>query len=385
MTMKHKYYINLYEKLLSNSLSEREKAQWYTYINDPENQSDLQHLLDEHWRMLDERAVYSYLPAEREDKLVQEIFWLSPKTKRRFYFAKWQVGAAASAIAATLIAVWFMALHLTGQDQVLPGGNHAYVVLEDGTRVDLDEQHTQLNARNGLLQYTDGQLISAKLHTDRSNKATLVTPRGGQYQIILQDGTRVWLNADSQLEYPTTFAAEQPREVYIKGEAYFEVAHDKKRPFIVNSPEQRVNVLGTKFVVSAYNDVSGTQTTLLSGSVELRTTKQRILLEPNQQAVLDRGTFHVKPVHAQDELAWIKGEFVFNNETLQSISEKLERWYKVEFIFSQERLKDVKIAGTLSRFEQIDEVLELLSQVADVKFERDNRDIHVYDRERRDK
>lgn len=260
-------------------------------------------------------------------------------------------------------------------DDVAPGGNRATVTLSDGTVVELDEAQEGIVSSSTGLSYADGQkVIEAAAEV---SYVTLSTPRGGQYQITLPDGSKVWLNAESSITYPTSFAGQQ-RKVELRGEAYFEVAkqHSTQNPqtasrFIVSSAGQEVTVLGTHFNINAYPDEKEIKTTLLEGSVQVSTLhpSQNTILKPNQQAILTGTSLSVKTVYSEDEVAWKNGYFMFNNESLESIMKTIGRWYALEIQYEDPTLKKETFFGTMSKFENSSKVLNMLERTDIVQFE----------------
>jgi len=269
--------------------------------------------------------------------------------------------------------------------KVAPGGNKAYLTLADGKTISLtDANNGQLAEQAGIsIQKTgDGQLVyrMAKRNEEAVGKInTVTTPKGGQYQIVLPDGSKVWLNAASTLSFPTSFASMKNRFVELKGEAYFEVAKDRTKPFIVKSNEQKVEVLGTHFNINAYVDEENTKTTLLEGSVRVSGSGifgDNALLKPNQQSVLTGNTIKVLPVDPESAIDWKNGYFSFNKEDLPTIMRKISRWYDVEIVY-QGNYTGNDFTGVVSRNKDVSEVLNLLELTGLVHFKTEGRRIVV--------
>lgn len=268
---------------------------------------------------------------------------------------------------------------------VVPGGNKAYLTLADGKVISLtDAGKGQLAEQAGISirKTADGQVVyeAEKQEADAAGKTnTVTTPRGGQYQIVLPDGTRVWLNAASTLSFPTAFAGLKNRVVELKGEAYFEVAKDKSKPFIVKTTQQQVEVLGTHFNINAYADEENTRTTLLEGSVKVAAMgvlSQSAVLKPNQQAILADNTLTVAAVDPEMAIDWKTGNFSFNKESLPAIMRKISRWYDVEIVY-QDNYTGNDFTGIVSRKKQVTEVLDLLELTGLVHFKIEGRRITV--------
>nr|WP_121270985.1 FecR family protein [Pedobacter schmidteae] len=277
------------------------------------------------------------------------------------------------------------AAHVSHAGLVVPGGNKAYLTLADGKVISLtDAGKGQLAEQAGISirKTADGQVVyqAEKQEADAAGKTnTVTTPRGGQYQIVLPDGTRVWLNAASTLSFPTAFAGLRNRVVELKGEAYFEVAKDKSKPFIVKTSKQQVEVLGTHFNINAYANEENTRTTLLEGSVKVAAMgllSQSAVLKPNQQAILANNTLTVATVDPEMAIDWKTGNFSFNKESLPAIMRKISRWYDVEIVY-QDNYTGNDFTGIVSRKKQVTEVLELLELTGLVHFKIEGRRITV--------
>lgn len=269
-------------------------------------------------------------------------------------------------------------------DEIIPGGNKAYLTLANGKRISLTEaENGTLAEQEGvtITKTDDGQLIynvgntSAKVGASAFN--TIETPNGGQYQVRLPDGTKVWLNAASMLKYPLNFGKKE-RRVELNGEGYFEVAENKSKPFRIKTDRQEVTVLGTHFNVNNYKDETNTTTTLLTGSISLLNlvSSEKVILKPNDQGVLSGKTLNVQQVNAEDAIAWKNGEFLFNDEPLESIMRQISRWYDVEVEYIGINPTD-RFGGSISRFENVSNVLEKLELTGGVHFKIHNRTIIV--------
>lgn len=309
------------------------------------------------------------------------------------YRSLWLKTAAAAAILFVLGAgLWFTIRQTRPGERVMmvndvaPGGNKAFLTLSNGKRIALTSAfHGKLAEEAGvrITKTKDGQLVYEIEANHGPHKADAVnsieTPRGGQYEIRLPDGTGIWLNAASKLSYPLTFSGKAKRQVELSGEAYFEVAKDKAHPFIVKSVQQEVEVLGTHFNVNSYKDEINTTTTLLEGAVRIRTTDHHeAVLKPGQQSLLTgRGPITVADVKTDVAMAWKKGEFEFSGESLDGIMRKISRWYDVEVIYEDPALKNEIFSGGISRFEHVSDVLKKLSLTEAVRFKIEGRRIFI--------
>ena len=254
-----------------------------------------------------------------------------------------------------------------------PGSNRATLVWADGSHIELSGSHSGLIVGKELAYEDGSQLSKAK-----TAFATLKTPKGGQYRIELPDGTKVWLNAASSLQYPAHFDGDQ-RKVMLSGEAYFEVAHNTKQPFVVETSRQHLSVLGTVFNINAYEDEEQTTTTLLEGKVALQSKNKMekpILLEPGKQSILMADQFKVIAVDKQDAVAWKEGKFVFNGSDIYTVMRQIERWYDVEVTYEGD-IANVLFTGSLSRFADIRMVAEKLELTREIKLTIQGRRITV--------
>ncbi|MBT2561712.1 FecR domain-containing protein [Pedobacter sp. ISL-68] len=267
----------------------------------------------------------------------------------------------------------------TLQHDIAPGGNKAVLTLADGSKISLDDARkgelvkqsdaTITKTGNGQLIYS---LVNSAAPSARGGKVadlqnTLSTPQGGQYQLILPDGSHVWLNAASSITYPVVFSGKE-RKVSITGEAYFQVTKNKTRPFIVRLPDQsEVRVLGTHFNINTYADEPVSVTTLLEGSVRVSNGSESKLLVPGQQAMLKSGKLIVSPADTEEAVAWKNGYFRFNDEKIESIMRKLSRWYSIKVSY-EGTPPTGGLNGKVSRFKNISQVLKALEATKTVHF-----------------
>ncbi|GGI23677.1 FecR family protein [Pedobacter mendelii] len=270
------------------------------------------------------------------------------------------------------------------QNDVAPGGNNAFLTLTNGKRIDLSKaENGEIAEQAGIKvsKLANGQLIykisSSATKLSVVNYNTIETPRGGTYMVILPDGSKVWLNAESSLNYPTAFEEKKQRKVHLKGEAYFEVAHDASSPFMVETDNQTVEVLGTHFNVNAYNDEQSVSTTLLQGSVRINAGLAHLLIKPGQQSVLTQQKLKVLPADVDDVIAWKNGLFQFSDENLESVMRKISRWYDVEIEYTDENIKEIPLTGIITHFTKVSKVLRMLELTKQVRFKIEGKKIIV--------
>lgn len=312
------------------------------------------------------------------------------------------VAAAVAAIAFPAISMLFhadferaeplgnrMATTVTTEQDAMPGGNKALLTLADGTTVELDETTngeiseiagmTIKKMANGQIVYeVDATRLGTTAIDDTPRYNRISTPRGGQYQIILPDGTKVWLNSASSLRYPIQFTTDE-RRVELTGEAYFEVTTlesepGRKIPFLVETSTQVIDVLGTQFNINSYADEDAVKTTLLEGSVRvfphasgaIHRDYQGVTLKPNQQAILKGHTLDVVRVSAAESIAWKEGYFNFNEADLATVMRQLARWYDVDVVY-EGAIPRGAYSGKVYRDMSLSKVLDILTY-AEVNF-----------------
>ena len=275
---------------------------------------------------------------------------------------------------------------LTDNAEIRPGSDQARIVFDDGSFVELAAVHTDTVLQDqGLRIYRqeDGSIayeLNGKKEK-RSLYSTIITPKGGEHNLILPDGSKVWVNADSKLRYPMDFGIAS-REMELEGEAYFEVEKaykdGKKLPFIVKTGDQSLKVLGTSFNINSYN--SHITTTLVEGLVELGYdhTKERQYLRPSQQSSFSKSTkdLSIQTVDPFYSIAWRDGKFAFDNASIYKVMDDVARWYDVDIQYEGD-FSGVKYTGTISRFENFKQLLQLIEWTNLVTFKVDGRRVIV--------
>lgn len=242
----------------------------------------------------------------------------------------------------------------------------------DGKIFHLDEQNDWSALEQKGLQVRDSlkQLVCSDLPvTDSISLHQLDIPRGGEYKMVLSDGTKVWLNSESGIQFPVAFG-NNSREITVYGEVYLEVARDEERPFQVVAGAGKVEVLGTKFGISVYPSDQIWETTLVQGSVRVNYGQQTMVLSPGRQAFVVQDKLKEQIVDTDKELAWTRGEFVFEHDRLEEVVKRLSRWYDVEFRFGNDDLKTYVFTGQVSRDNGIDHILDLMERMNVVRFEK---------------
>ncbi|MBC5621324.1 FecR family protein [Butyricimonas hominis] len=267
-------------------------------------------------------------------------------------------------------------LHRQFGEVARPGAERAVLKLFDGKTVVLDSTSGNMliargeNVRvevdsNRLLRYSREDTVVTS-REERKNE--LIVPRGGEYQIVLADGTQVWLNSATKLIFPQNFTGKE-RRVVLSGEAFFEVARDENKPFIVETSRMDVKVLGTRFNVNAYTDNEMVSTTLVDGSVEVASgTQKPITLVPGEQAYGEAGELEKREVNVRLYTSWIDGRFMFNNVELEEIAKQISRWYDVEIFFTNENVKKIRFTGGMVKFKPLDDLIRMIESTSSVCF-----------------
>lgn len=261
---------------------------------------------------------------------------------------------------------------------IIPGTDKAILKMHDGRTVNL-ETDTEGKIGSSSFSVSDGQIKLDDQETDSHispQYTSLETPKGGQYQMILPDGTKVILNAESTIHFSLPFSSTQ-RKVSIQGEVYFEVAKDTKRPFIVTTHQSQIEVLGTQFNVNAY-DKEHIRTTLLEGSIRLNTSKTQLVLIPGQIADIASNDGHISLIktNIDRELSWTKGYFDFKDEPIEEIMRQLARWYDIEVEY-QGDMKGKEYSARILRRDNINDILNKLEATQTIRFKTVGRKVQV--------
>lgn len=294
-----------------------------------------------------------------------------PVTTNPFWRKKW-LPYAAAAVVGLAVVTWSVLgpdgrSHRAEQSagQVVdygPAGNKAMIHLSDGRHFELDEDQNKVYVNDGGITYATGENVAT---TEATAYATITTPRGGVYHLVLSDGTEVTLNAGSSLKYPTAFTGDI-RQVELQGEAFFDVSH-REMPFLVETATHTVEVLGTEFNVNAYGDENWAKTTLVEGSVRLliddssaSLSTEPLFLQPGQQGLIRDGKITASQADMTSELAWINGRFDFNGKKLRQVMREISRWYDVDIEY-EGTVPDIEFFGGTYRSSSLLTILSILA------------------------
>lgn len=410
----------LLQKFFRNEYTAEEKEELALWIDTIGNEDEWKSQLEDVWNQypvmekMDPLKVESVLKKIFEEEKATLNF---PSRKKSRINGMFRVSVMAAAVAGLLITLSIMYVNkhfrpktiiesarqtLTKED-ITPGGNKAVLLLANGKKILLDSAENGslaqlgntriVKLQNGQLTYTNAGAATNPLPAEAIHFNTLRTPPGGQYQIVLPDGTKVWLNAASSIKFPTAFATNQ-RQVEISGEAYFEVAKNPASPFTIQiisshgAPEANVFVLGTSFNINAYEDESAIKTTLSEGKVKVESLTNTQLAEgkqtdgtqifPGEQVLIDKtGKLSVaKKVDLEEVTAWKNGRFDFEGNDIESVMRQIARWYNVDVKY--ENTISAHFMGTISRDVNLSEVLKMLEVTGTVKFKVERRTVSVF-------
>ena len=252
-----------------------------------------------------------------------------------------------------------------------PGKSSAILELSGGKKIILAADSTfAISTNNAKILNKNKSLNYTPVKSNKEVYNSLKTPRGGEYSIALSDGTRVYLNAESEFRYPESFTGDK-RKVYLKGEAYFEVQHIDNKPFIVDVSGVQTRVLGTTFNIRSYPEENKVATTLIEGKVGFANQSASIILSPGEQATASDLTseISVKEVNTRNYTAWHYGRLIYDNEPLKNILAELSRWYDFEVFYEYEAGKQIPFSCNLERYENLSELLNLLEKTYLIKFD----------------
>lgn len=368
----------LMDKYLTNTITTREKRQLFGMIREGVYLPQLQEMMEEIWGQ----------PVEgKEDLVLREQIFEQIKGRQRKVrrLRVWQRTAAAAAVLMLIGAAGYIFLSRPGGVRgqaslaaIQPGSNKAVLILADNSQVTLDSGgHRVINQGAAVVSQQGGRLVYAAGNPlPGISYNTLRTGRGGQFSLVLPDGTKVWVNAASSVRYPTAFP-DKERRIDVTGEVYLEVKQDP-RPFVVSTPYETLQVLGTQFNINAYEDEGATVTTLLSGKVRVSNRNAvAVILQPGQESAVTHQASSVIPVRTADTeqaIAWKNGYFNFDNERLDVILRLLSRWYDIKFE-TDDAAAALRFSAVMERSSSLEKVLSALSATGAVEFSLQNNHI----------
>lgn len=336
--------------------------------------TDSKHLAQEYRLM---KSVRVERPLADMKSRIERAACQTRRTRRNY----WLTTGVAAAILLVLCwsGIWLMRHQVTEGDGVLaweirPGQTQATLILSTGENIEL---HSDSLLRDDKMKKMLPVKVPsvAESMTPKMEKKTnlLITPRGGEFKIILEDGTEVWLNAESKLVYPETFGATE-RRVSVQGEAYFKVNKDERKPFYIETDGQLIRVYGTEFNVRSYEEDEEVYTTLVSGCISIQPIdagRGELILAPNNQALFNKKdeTTSLRAVNTEVFVSWKNGMFVFEEQNLEQIMCTLSRWYNFTYRFENEELKKTVFMGSIPRYAEFDDVIHILEKSGGIKLE----------------
>ncbi len=374
------------QKSLKGKLSESEERQLsgWRKVSD-ENERAFQRMISEDFYTIGMEKLEMYDSRVAYGRFLQKKY--QQRRKRRFLIN--MARGAAVALPFVIALVLYVGLNREEEQMVrpslasniLPGTSKAVLTLANGQMIPLGKEATdstiitdgtQISASGSGVTYASGVESESVVY----NK--LEIPRGGEFCLTLSDGTRVWLNSETSIQYPVAFGAKE-RRVFVQGEAYFEVAKDAKKPFTVQFMSSSVTVLGTSFNIRAYPEEKRSQTTLAEGSVRIYSPGSSMLLKPGEQAEVSAlsGEMVKQEVEVKNFTSWKDGRFVFEQQPLEDIMRTLERWYDIRVIFKDEGAKRISLSGNMKRYGDFSQVMKMLQMTGDVRFELHGNDVYI--------
>ncbi|MGN7720082.1 FecR family protein [Chitinophaga sp. 22620] len=375
----------LLERYAAKSCTREELDELFAAVGDPSAEETLHAFMEAQYQR---PGTEETLPEVDYEQVYRNILQHTPARRKKIFTFGRVAAAAVFIVLAGSAIIWQTQQRNTApspglaqqsKEDIQPGGTKATLTLADGTTVTLDSSgHQVISAGNTIITRQQGQLLyDAGKTSGAVQYNTLSTPRGGQFRVVLPDGSKVWLNSASSLRYPLAFTGRE-RMVELDGQGYFEVAPNAEQPFKVRVQSMEVQVLGTHFDVMAYKDESTVNTTLLEGAVQVTEGAATKVLKPGQQAVLDTRSREmlVQPANVNKVIAWKNGLFVFNNMTLPAILREVARWYDVEIVY-QATPSAEQYGGGLSRGLHLSNVLALLEAGGSNHFRIEGRKIIV--------
>ena len=385
MMMKKNIYddASLIRKSLLEDLEEGEQKELGQLLDNPEIQEVYGQLSDPVYlkKQFIEYENYS-------GKKGYTVFKEKINRARRVRMIRWGAAVAAVWVIALGIMLWMTSGEKNGDEKGLPvasniipaGEKRARLTLADGSTVMIAETSTRvLKEKGARIEYKNGEIFyNTEIKTTEIVYNELEVPRGGECIITLDDGTKVWVNAETKLKYPVSFAGEQ-REVILEGEAFFEVVKDKKA-FIVKTSFGDVRVLGTAFGINAYVDQPEGYTTLVRGKVSVTAgAGEPLVIQPGEQVVSSKdGKTRKQEVNVDEFVGWKDGIYVFRDKKLVDIMNTLERWYNISVLFEDESLKSLLFTGNLKRYDDINVFFDALSRTGDLKYRVERNHVILY-------
>lgn len=375
----------IYAKLSGESISYGEMENFDNWLKDSKNRREYKRLL-----FLKERFDIETRILQIDDKKT----WIKLERRLSYRYSIKRIVKYAATIMLPLLIIGgaFYVSTSKSVDKIVqtakpikPGKKQAILTLASGESLSLEKRKGSLivNKKGDTIAQNKGNglVYEKKRFVKNLEFNKVLVPRGGEYQLTLSDGTKVWLNSETELKYPVAFKGKE-RRIFLKGEAFFKVSHNKDKPFIVVSDRQNVKVYGTSFNVKDYKDEEFVQTTLEEGSVKVFDNKSErsSFIRPGEQAVLSKNKLNVVKVNVNQYTSWKEGEFIFEHEKLEDIMKKISRWYDVEIFYLNNNVKDYHFTAWFKKDRGIDYVVKQLRATNRLDVRIKNRTIIISDK-----
>ncbi len=354
--MIHEELASLAEKIALGTATDTDINRYHELLDTLEN--------NEQWND-EQMGIPAAIDAILKDRIYKSTGIARRKTKMRIL----RISAAATVAALLAVGTMTWWQHPKNNTTKILAGkstpdkkDKAVLKLADGREIELNDDNSTLTQGNDSIHLSGGLAVSQNNGEADNQINELVTPAGSQFLMVLQDGTKVWLNTGSKLRFPNSFHSAE-RAVELTGEAYFEVAQHAEKPFVVHSGDKAIRVLGTSFNVNAYTDEPQTNVTLLDGAVKVYQQQDSLLLKPGQQAKMSTNKGIEFNPHADTEhvIAWKNGYFSLNGESTPVIIRQIARWHNLEVVYTGE-IPDLKFAGNIKKSYELDDVLAILTE-----------------------
>lgn len=386
----------LKQKLIHGELTELEQQDLFNWLKQLD-QPELYTFMEEYSASFEQKtdSLAGEQPEGLANKIEMRLDALAVSNMPFWKRSAFKLMAAAAVLFLVCSSVFFYYANLKGNKRntlstsiaiphakpIYGGSDKVLLILSNGKRIEVnnftkgqlavENGYSIEKQSNGLLKY---RKINASATLPSGNSNTILTPRGGQYCVNLPDGSKVWLNAESKLTYPVVFSG-PTRKIVLQGEAYFEVAHNPKKPFIVDFKGSNVKVLGTHFNICAYGDGEKPKTTLLQGSVEISTGDRKKIILPGQQAISTHNIAIVN-VDTNHVMGWKNGNFSFEHERIGTVMGKISRWYDVDIKYQGEVTQE-EFVGSIPKSRNLEEVLHRLELTGLLHFKIKGRSVTI--------
>lgn len=379
----------LYDQYQNNCLTHEELLEWDEALIDRKNDEILLGMIDIDWHT--KKRSDAVPETQKQLEIYDYVISNSNRHKQLRKYPMWSKITIAAASVILILGAAIFYLHkdansgnMTYRDDVQPGKKGATLTLANGKKIRLAQAGSGEIAKQedvSIVKTADGQLVyqvgSQRNISNESSNNILSTSTGELYSLILPDQTRIWMNSSSSISYSPTLYVKGKRVVKLTGEAYFEIYEDKAHPFIVETQDQKVEVLGTHFNINSYLDEKVITTTLLEGAIKISNANQTKLLKPGEQSLNNGADLKVTKADLEKAIDWKNGDFFLNHVNFKTATRKIARWYDVQFIFESSVPDDIESGGWISMDKKLSEVLRLIESSGQVHFRVEGKKVYV--------